>query len=241
MPVIVGRGSGRSPSALHSVRGLVGRAAQAFRYCGMGATGNQHLPYGEIVTSAEITVDGYRIDPLTPPTWPAFAALAERHNGVFGGCWCVWFHCHPDPPERQEMGNRAFKQRMIEEGRAHAALVFDGDEAIAWAEYGTVDELPNIRHRKEWEQTVEQVPDFRITCDEWRSAGPGRSDRGLLRRGERAGLASIRRAPSSRSRVDGVRRFGGQDRCWTIRLRRSDEARVRGGGDPVSLHPGPRR
>lgn len=62
------------------------------------------------------------------------------------------------------MGNRAFKQRMIEEGRAHAALVFDGDEAIAWAEYGTVDELPNIRHRKEWEQTVEQVPDFRITC-----------------------------------------------------------------------------
>jgi GNAT superfamily N-acetyltransferase len=52
--------------------------------------------------------------------------------------------------------------RMLE-GRAHAALVFDGDEAIAWAEYGTVDELPNVRHRKEW-QTVEQVPDFRITC-----------------------------------------------------------------------------
>jgi GNAT superfamily N-acetyltransferase len=142
---------------------LDGRAAQAFRYCGLAA-GHQHLPYGEIVTSAEITVDGYRIDPLTPQTWPAFAALAERHNGVFGGCWCVWFHCHPDPPERQEMGNRAFKQRMTEEGRAHAALVFDGDEAIAWAEYGTVDELPNIHHRKEWEQTVEQVPDFRITC-----------------------------------------------------------------------------
>lgn len=48
----------------------------------MGATSNQHLPYGEIVTSAEITVDGYRIDPLTPQKWPAFADLAERHNGV---------------------------------------------------------------------------------------------------------------------------------------------------------------
>jgi hypothetical protein len=109
-------------------------------------------------------VDGYRVEPLTPDTWPAFADLAERHNGVFGGCWCVWFHCHPDPPEHREIGNRAFKRLMVGEGRAHAALVFDCDEAIAWAEYGTVDEPPNIHHRKEWEQTVEQVPDFRITC-----------------------------------------------------------------------------
>ena len=116
------------------------------------------------MSGVETIVEGYRIQPLTPQTWPAFAALAERHNGVFGGCWCVWFHCYPDPPERKQIGNRAFKQRMVEEGRAHAALVFDGDEAIAWAEYGMVDELPNIHHRKEWEQTVKQVPDFRITC-----------------------------------------------------------------------------
>jgi len=77
-----------------------------------------------------MNVEGYRVEPLTPQTWPAFADLAERHNGVFGGCWCVWFHCHPDPPERRDIGNRAFKQRMVDEGRAHAALVFDGDEAI---------------------------------------------------------------------------------------------------------------
>jgi GNAT superfamily N-acetyltransferase len=73
-------------------------------------------------------------------------------------------NCFPDPPERREIGNRALKQRFVEEGRAHAALVFDGDEAVAWAEYGTVEELPNIHHRKQWEQTVEQVPDYRITC-----------------------------------------------------------------------------
>lgn len=112
----------------------------------------------------QIMVDGYRIERLTPQTWPDFAGLAERHNGVFGGCWCVWFHCHPDPPERKELGNRAFKQSMVEQGRTHAALVFDGDEAIAWAEYGTVDELPNIHHRKQWQQTLAQAPDYRITC-----------------------------------------------------------------------------
>jgi hypothetical protein len=36
------------------------------------------------------------------------------------------------------------------EGRAHAALVFDGDEAVAWCQYGTPAELPNIKHRTQY-------------------------------------------------------------------------------------------
>lgn len=89
--------------------------------CGAGAAQSVHdsasivrlLSYGEPVSGVEIAVEGYRIEPLTPLTWAAFADLAERHNGVFGGCWCVWFHCHPDPPERTEIGNRALKQRSM--------------------------------------------------------------------------------------------------------------------------------
>jgi len=111
-----------------------------------------------------IEVEGYRIERLSANTWPAFAALVERQSGLFTGCWCTNFHCYPDPPERREIGNRAFKERLVREGRAHAALVFDGDEAIAWAQYGSVEELPAIHHRKEWEGTVEQMPDMRITC-----------------------------------------------------------------------------
>lgn len=113
----------------------------------------------------ELVVDGYRIEPLSPLTWDAFADLAERHNGVWGGCWCTYFHLYPDPTEeRRELGHREFKRRLVEAGRAHAALVFDGDVAVAWAQYGTVDELQNIHHRKEWEQGVPRRPDFRITC-----------------------------------------------------------------------------
>ena len=52
----------------------------------------------------------------------------------------------------------------LEEGRAHAALVFDGDEAVAWAQYGPPAELPNIYHRKEYEETLDKLPDYRITC-----------------------------------------------------------------------------
>ena len=95
----------------------------------------------------------------------AFADLAEAHNGVWGGCWCTYFHLYPDPTEeRRALGHREFKRRLVEAGRAHAALVFDGDAAVAWAQFGTVPELPNIHHRKEWEQGVAQMPDYRITC-----------------------------------------------------------------------------
>jgi hypothetical protein len=46
------------------------------------------------------------------------------------------------------MRGRSWHERRVNEGRAHAALVFDGDLAVAWCQYGTPDELPNIYHRK---------------------------------------------------------------------------------------------
>jgi hypothetical protein len=35
---------------------------------------------------------GFRERPLDGTTWPDFARLVERHNGVWGGCWCMAFH-----------------------------------------------------------------------------------------------------------------------------------------------------
>jgi GNAT superfamily N-acetyltransferase len=108
----------------------------------------------------------YMVRPLGPGTWDAFARLAERHNGVWNGCWCTWFHTLNAEKEkdRTSESNRALKERLVNEGRAHAALVFDGDEAVGWAQYGTPAELPNINHRKEYEATVDRLPDYRLTC-----------------------------------------------------------------------------
>lgn len=106
----------------------------------------------------------YVVRPLDTTTWDAFARLVERHNGVFGGCWCTWFHTFHAEKTFTAEGNRALKERLVEEGRAHAALVFDGDEAVAWAQYGPPAELPNIHHRKEYEATLDTLPDYRITC-----------------------------------------------------------------------------
>ena len=109
---------------------------------------------------------------LTVETWDLFAALVDRHNGIFGGCWCVYFH--PDCEERNQTaeGNRELKRKLVADGFAHAALVVhdgeDGEEAIAWAEYGTPAQLPNLHHRKQYladlEGVGEQEPDYRITC-----------------------------------------------------------------------------
>ncbi|MGH3301597.1 MAG: hypothetical protein ACRDOK_07930 [Streptosporangiaceae bacterium] len=126
----------------------------------------------------------YTVKPLGPDTWDAFAALAERHNGVWGGCWCTWFHnesslriCEGPDGRHQALfhrtcaakgqtveGNRTLKERLVNEGRAHAALVFDGEVAVAWCEYGSPDELPNIYHRKEYEAGLDRLPDYRLTC-----------------------------------------------------------------------------
>jgi len=119
------------------------------------------------MAKASPTLDGLRIEPLGPETWDAYAALIERHNGIFGGCWCTYFHdLRSDKQLRVEVGedNRAFKQRLVHEGKAHAAVVLDGDRAVAWCQYGQPEELPNIHHRKEYDETSTRQPDYRLTC-----------------------------------------------------------------------------
>jgi hypothetical protein len=116
------------------------------------------------MTEADPIELGYTVKPLGPDTWNAFAQLVERHNGVWGGCWCTWFHTFVAEKSHTAEGNRALKERLVSEGRAHAALVFDGDVAIAWCQYGSPAELPNINHRKEYEALLDRLPDYRLTC-----------------------------------------------------------------------------
>jgi ribosomal protein S18 acetylase RimI-like enzyme len=106
----------------------------------------------------------YEIRALTPETWDLFADLNERMGGLFGGCWCVAFHAERDDHVPGPEGNRAFKKAMVDEGIAHAALVIDGDLAVAWAEYGTPAELPDIHHRKQYDAEKDADPDWRVTC-----------------------------------------------------------------------------
>ncbi len=103
------------------------------------------------------------IKPLSSETWPAFERLAQKHNGVWGGCWCTAFH--PKSPEHKGSAEatKSYKKKLVETECAHAALVFDGDNCVAWCQFGSPQELPNIYHKKEVESKM-TMPDWRITC-----------------------------------------------------------------------------
>ena len=107
---------------------------------------------------------GFTSRPLAPDTWPAFARLVEKHNGIFGGCWCISFHLGPGEGKRTAAEYRAMKEARVREGRAHAALVFDGPDAVGWCQFGSTGELPNIRSRKAYEEGLRGLPDWRLTC-----------------------------------------------------------------------------
>jgi hypothetical protein len=119
------------------------------------------------MTKVQPAVNEYTLQPLGPDTWDAFAALAERHNGVWGGCWCTWFHTLHGEKTFSAEDNRDLKERLVNDGRAHAALVFDGDVAVAWCQYGAPDELPNMKHRKEYEAGLERLPTTESRASSW--------------------------------------------------------------------------
>lgn len=79
--------------------------------------------------------------------------------------WCMWFQGECAEKGSDAAGARALKQRLVQAGGAHAALVYDGDVAVGWCEYGAPEELPNIYHRKRVETGGDyEPPDYRITC-----------------------------------------------------------------------------
>jgi GNAT superfamily N-acetyltransferase len=102
----------------------------------------------------------YEIRALDESTWDAFAALVEANGGIFGGCWCMGFH----PKEQDARPKRERKLERVCNGTAHAALVFEGDACLGWAQFGAPDEVPRIKNRAEYEKGLETLPDWRIAC-----------------------------------------------------------------------------
>lgn len=101
------------------------------------------------------------VRPLDERTWSDFARLVEKHNGVWGGCWCIAFH---QKGSGSASGNRIEKERRVREGRAHAALVYDGLSAVGWCQFGPTDELPRIKLKRDYQNGLKALPDWRITC-----------------------------------------------------------------------------
>jgi GNAT superfamily N-acetyltransferase len=102
--------------------------------------------------------------PLDAETWPDFARLADDHHGVWDGCWCLNFHEEGAPRLHTPEQRRALKESRVREGRAHAALVYDGAQCVGWCQFGPTQELPRIKHQQAYRRAPDPSPDWRITC-----------------------------------------------------------------------------
>jgi GNAT superfamily N-acetyltransferase len=111
-----------------------------------------------------LVVTPFHITSLDTTTWSDFAALVERHHGVWGGCWCLSFHEEGASGIRSPEERRRLKETRVREGRAHAALVYDDTTCVGWCQFGSTDELPRIKHRRAYIQGLGALPDWRITC-----------------------------------------------------------------------------
>jgi GNAT superfamily N-acetyltransferase len=128
---------------------------------------------------------------LTPETWDDFAALVERNNGVWGGCWCIGFHPEGFSQAKAPGGNRAAKQRHVDDGTVHQVLVYDGDRAIGWAQFGPPAEVARIKNPAVYEKDLDVVPDWRIGCI---FTNPRDREKGVATAAVTRALDEIRRA-----------------------------------------------
>jgi GNAT superfamily N-acetyltransferase len=128
----------------------------------------------------------YRTRPLSPDTWDDFAGLVEANNGVWGGCWCMGFHS--DGLTGNRAANKAAKQAHVRAGTVHQILVYDGDEAIGWCQYGSPAEVATIKNPAAYDKELVDLPDWRIGCI---FTGRGHRGSGVARAAVSAALDAI--------------------------------------------------
>jgi GNAT superfamily N-acetyltransferase len=102
--------------------------------------------------------------PLDNETWSDFEQLADAHHGVWNGCWCLGFHEEGAPNINSPGRRRVLKDQRVRSGRAHAALVYDGEACVGWCQFGPTEELPRIKSAKSYSDGLQELPDWRITC-----------------------------------------------------------------------------
>jgi len=115
----------------------------------------------------------FRTRELSPDTWSDFAKLFAKHDGVQGGCWCMFYHrpgpLRPAAGSRLDWAsrNRSDKRALVRRGSSQGILVYAGDQPVGSCQYGLKEELPRIdagRNYRKLDLPNEEGRLWRITC-----------------------------------------------------------------------------
>ncbi|MFQ5920475.1 MAG: GNAT family N-acetyltransferase [Nitrososphaerales archaeon] len=99
---------------------------------------------------------------LDPATWKDFEKLFERHGGVWGGCWCMYYHVANGWSKRTPKRNKTDKKALVRDGKAHGLLLYSNEDPVGWCQYGPPDELPRMDKKR---RSYRRPKDFwRLTC-----------------------------------------------------------------------------
>ena len=104
----------------------------------------------------------FSVRELEPRTWPDFAQIVEKHNGVWGGCWCIAYHLKRSEEKEASGHHRELKEKLVRSKRSHAALVYDGTQVVGWCQFGPPAELPC--RMTGYGRLGLDLPDWRIPC-----------------------------------------------------------------------------
>ena len=85
---------------------------------------------------------------LSAKTWRDFDRLFASNGGVWGGCWCMFFHKAGSFDAKAYDENREAKRALTTEGRAHGTLVYCGGDPVGWCQFGPKEELPRIDRKR---------------------------------------------------------------------------------------------
>jgi len=104
----------------------------------------------------------FQIKELGSDTWPDFERMVEKHNGVWGGCWCTFFHFTHSDQKKWSGKHHEYKESLVRANKSHAALVYDGSDVVGWCQFGPLSELPG--RMLGYAKMVVEMPDWRTTC-----------------------------------------------------------------------------
>ncbi len=75
----------------------------------------------------------------------------------------MWYHGKGASAEDAAEKRKA-KECLVRQGRAHAALVYEGGDCVGWCQFGSPNELPRIHNQRAYQKSDPVLPDWRITC-----------------------------------------------------------------------------
>jgi len=104
----------------------------------------------------------YLVRELEPATWHDFERIVEKHNGVWGGCWCTSFHFTHALQQQWSGKHKEYKEKLVRANQSHAALVYNGPDVVGWCQFGPFAELPG--RTSAYAKMDLAPPDWRTTC-----------------------------------------------------------------------------